>query len=89
MPTTKSPTTTQMVPSVSDAGLRENKDLSHLIGYAPWEQVSTRNSQALSYSNSLSLIPFRKQHLCYPHSIRSILFLDTRRLKDDPDLPGC
>ena len=35
MPTTKSTTTTKMVPSVKDAGFKENKDLSHLIGYAP------------------------------------------------------
>src|SRR6266851_5456983 len=75
MPTTKSTTTTQMVPSVRDAGLRENKDLSHLIGYAPWEQSSARNSQALSYSASLSLTPFREQHLCYPHAMPIVVQL--------------
>src|SRR5215510_14256883 len=31
--------------------------------WAPWEQASARNSQALSYATSLSPIQFREQHL--------------------------
>src|SRR5262245_58111418 len=55
-----------MVPTVRDAGLIENKDLSHLMGYAPWEQTSARNSQAPSYSTSLSLRKGEKLHDILP-----------------------
>src|SRR5262249_40692494 len=47
-----------MVPSVRDAGLIENKDLSHRIGYAPWEPSCARNLHDLSHASSLSLTPF-------------------------------